>query len=358
MKRIAGKDGLNNFSFFVQWHITEKCNLACSHCYQQGIPQPEMSFYQIRESLGNVSDTINQWSDIYDIPFDVSVNVTGGEPFVRTDLFEILGEVCRHGFGVFLMTNGTLVTKEKAHMLQELQVNGVQVSLEGPETVHDGIRGRNSFASALNGIEHLLSEKLDVTLNATLSDINAPYWKDIVKIAKDKGVKRVGFSRLVPNGKGANLLKSMISACKMKKIYEEIASMSIPGLDIMSGDPLASQTEEIIQDYVGGFPDGGCAAGFSGLTLMTDGTITPCRRIGIPVGNILKDSLRKIWVTSDVLNALRDKKAYKGKCGSCRRWAMCRGCRAVAYAYSVAHGRNDLFEEDPQCFCYSGEMIA
>jgi radical SAM protein with 4Fe4S-binding SPASM domain len=72
--------------------------------------------------------------------------------------------------------------------------------------------------------------------------------------------------------------------------------------------------------------------------------------MGIPVGNILKDSLREIWATSDVLNALRDKKVYKGKCGACKRWSICRGCRAIAYAYSVSQGRNDFLEEDPQCF--------
>jgi AdoMet-dependent heme synthase len=86
------------------------------------------------------------------------------------------------------------------------------------------------------------------------------------------------------------------------------------------------------------------------LTLLPDGTITPCRRMGIPIGNILRDSLREIWATSDVLNALRDKKTYMGKCGVCKRWSICRGCRAIAYAWSRSHGRNDFLEEDPQCF--------
>lgn len=88
-----------------------------------------------------------------------------------------------------------------------------------------------------------------------------------------------------------------------------------------------------------------CQAGISGLTLLPDGTIMPCRRLNVPIGNVRKDSLREVWVSSEVLQQLRNKEIYKGKCGICRRWATCRGCRAIAYAHS-----GDLLTEDPQCF--------
>jgi radical SAM protein with 4Fe4S-binding SPASM domain len=147
------------------------------------------------------------------------------------------------------------------------------------------------------------------------------------------------------------MLTRMLTRERLKAVYGAIFSLKTPGLEIVTGDPVASQlSEEMPENADGSFPEGGCAAGVSGLTLLPDGTITPCRRMGIPVGNILKDSLREIWATSDVLNALRDKKAYKGKCGTCKRWSTCRGCRAIAYAYSVSQGRNDFLEEDPQCF--------
>ncbi len=95
---------------------------------------------------------------------------------------------------------------------------------------------------------------------------------------------------------------------------------------------------------------GGCAAGVSGLTIRPDGTMNPCRRLNIPIGNLRKDSIRDIWATSEVLCSLRDKSKYKGKCGKCNRWANCRGCRAIAYAYSQSVGKNDFLAEDPQCF--------
>ena len=122
------------------------------------------------------------------------------------------------------------------------------------------------------------------------------------------------------------------------------------GFEIVTGDPIASQLREDGAEDLGSTPVGGCAAGVSGLTFLPDGTITPCRRLPVPVGNIQTDALREVWATSDVLNLLRDRSAYKGKCGQCVRWANCRGCRAIAYAYARSKGRDDFLAEDPQCF--------
>jgi radical SAM protein with 4Fe4S-binding SPASM domain len=341
----------NTFDYFVQWHLTERCNLACTHCYQEGKKVAEMTLPEIKSTVKNIAETIRQWSDLYEIPFSTSMNITGGEPFLRKDFLKILQEICRHNFDISILTNGTLIDKEKARMLADLPVKGVQVSLEGPEAIHEAIRGRYSFSSAVRGIELLRDAGTKITINVTLSDMNTDYCEDMVALASDLGVSRLGFSRLVPSGRGLALLTRMLTKERLKKIYETIFSLKTPGLEIVTGDPIASQlSEEMPENTDSSFPEGGCAAGVSGLTLLPDGTITPCRRIGIPVGNILRDSLRDIWVTSNVLNALRDKKAYKGKCGTCKRWSICRGCRAIAYAYSLSQGRNDFLEEDPQCF--------
>jgi AdoMet-dependent heme synthase len=341
----------NAFDFFIQWHLTERCNLACAHCYQEGRNVAEMALPEIKKTIKSVSNTIREWSDAYEIPFSTSFNITGGEPFLRKDLAKILREIDRHHFGISILTNGTLIEREKARMLADIPVKNVQVSLEGPEAIHETVRGRHSFSNAVKGIEFLRDTGIKITINVTLSDMNADYFKDMVLLAYDLGVSRLGFSRLVPFGRGLALLTRMLAKERLREIYEAIFSLKTPGLEIVTGDPIASQlSEEIPENDDDPFPEGGCAAGVSGLTLLPDGTITPCRRMGVPIGNILRDSLRDIWATSDVLNALRDKKVYKGKCGTCRRWSICRGCRAIAYAYSLSQGRNDLFEEDPQCF--------
>lgn len=337
--------------FFVQWHLTEKCNLRCTHCYQTGGKIAELSLFEIKEVLGEITDMLDSWSDAYQLEFSQSLNVTGGEPLLRKDLFEILHEMRSADFAVYLLTNGTLIDKEKANHLADLGVKGVQVSIEGSEDIHDSIRGTGSFAASCLGVKHLLNAGLRVTLNATLSEINGDKFREMVQIANSLGVQRLGFSRLVPSGRGLDLVDQMIDRQKIKKIYESIFALVTGELEIVTGDPVASQMRN-----GGGMNDcgtiatGGCAAGISGLTLLPDGTITPCRRLAIPIGNIRNDSLRDIWANSEILEQLRDRSQYKGRCGTCPRWATCRGCRAIAYAHSLTRGKGDLMAEDPQCF--------
>jgi AdoMet-dependent heme synthase len=341
----------NSFDYFIQWHLTERCNLACTHCYQEKRTMTEMTPPEINRTLRNISNTIGQWSDTYEIPFSTSFNITGGEPLLRKDLLKILQKIQKHKFNIYLLTNGTMIKKENARLFADIPVKGVQVSLEGPEEIHEAIRGKHSFSATLKGVQYLLNEGITVTLNVTLSEINEAYFSDMVMLATDIGVQRLGFSRLVPYGRGLTLLPRMLKKEKVKELYESIFSINTPGLEIVTGDPVASQlNSEITENHDDSFPDGGCAAGVSGITLLPDGTITPCRRLGIPIGHILKDSLREIWAASNILNALRNKSAYKGKCRVCKRWSNCRGCRAIAYAYSLSQGRDDFLEEDPQCF--------
>jgi radical SAM protein with 4Fe4S-binding SPASM domain len=336
--------------FFIQYHLTERCNLRCSHCYQTGERGDEMSFDEIKEMVEEASDMIAQWSEAFGMTFSPSFNITGGEPFLRHDLYEVLEEIGGRGFEIYLLTNGTLIDEKKARRLAGLGVNGVQVSIEGPEEVHETIRGEGSFSASLRGVRHLLDAGLVVTLNTTLSRVNADRFMDMVALSSSLGVQKLGFSRLVPSGRGKGLLGQMLGTEKVKELYEAINSMDAGSLKIVTGDPVAANMSSPADDSGGSVPLGGCAAGLSGMTIMPDGTITPCRRLPVPIGNVRKDSLRQIWATSEILAALRDKSRYKGKCGRCRRWDNCRGCRAIAYAYSAAQGEGDILAEDPQCF--------
>jgi radical SAM protein with 4Fe4S-binding SPASM domain len=341
----------DSFDFFIQMHLTERCNLRCKHCYQTGRSVDEMSFSEVKEAIGEISETLGEWKDAYDVDYSPSFNVTGGEPFLRSDLPDILSEIRNRGFDIYLLTNGILIDGKKAKELVDIGVKGVQVSIEGPEEIHESIRGAGSFSSSVMGVRNLLEAGIPVTLNVTLSSVNAGHFMDIIQFASELGVQKVGFSRLVPSGRGKAMAKQMLSAEKVKELYKRIFSADTGDLKIVTGDPVASQlrAEDDGSDK-GVIPLGGCAAGVSGLTILPDGTLVPCRRLYIPIGNIRKDSFREVWATSEVLEAIRDRSKYKGKCGSCRRWANCRGCRAIAYAFSKSKGKNDFLAEDPQCF--------
>jgi len=337
--------------FFVQWHLTERCNLRCTHCYQTGKGTYEMSLWEIKTAISEIDEMFRAWSEAYGIEFSPSFNITGGEPLLHGDIFEIIEVLRMRNFDIYLLSNGTLLNEEKAKLLSRLGVRGVQVSIEGPEKIHDSIRGKGSFSASLKGIGYLLDAGIKVTLNVTLSDINAGHFMDVISLSSSLGVQKLGFSRLVPSGRGTGLLNRMLEKERVKELYRTIFSQNTNGLEIVTGDPVASQMTAI-DDAAdsGSFPTGGCAAGVSGFTILADGTITPCRRLPIPIGNVRKDSLREVWATSSVLESLRDRAKYKGKCGLCKRWSGCRGCRAIAYAFSKTKGENDFLSDDPQCF--------
>jgi AdoMet-dependent heme synthase len=338
------------YEFFIQWHLTENCNLRCKHCYQGERSTEELPLAEMKRVVGEVSDMLSDWSDAYGVTFSPSMNITGGEPFLKKDLFEFLEEIKQHGFKMYLLTNGTLVSRDRARSLSDLGVDGVQVSIEGPEDVHDAIRGKGSFRASTEGIECLVEAKIPVTLNVTLSAINASTVKSIIAFCSHVGAQRVGFSRLVPAGKGRSLLSQMLTREQVRNLYETVLSLEYGDIEIVTGDPVASQLGEKTIGDTGTVASSGCSAGVSGLTILPNGNVTPCRRLPISLGNVMKDSLREIWSTSPILDALRDRSKYTGKCRDCNRWAQCRGCRAIAYAYACSQGIEDFLAEDPQCF--------
>lgn len=339
------------FDFFIQLHITERCNLRCSHCYQEGNKSGEMTLGEITSVMDEVSEMITAWEEAYAVPFESSFTVTGGEPFLRSDFSVILAALEHKGFDTYILTNGTLISRERARELADLGVRGIQISLEGPEQIHDSIRGAGSFAASMNGIHNVVSSGIELTLNTTLSEINAPHFMEMIRLASALGAQKLGFSRLVPSGGGKQLIGRMLSRTAVEDLYRKIFSLDTEDLKIVTGDPVASQYRSPEHAaYGSSVPSGGCAAGVSGLTILPDGTVTPCRRLPIPIGNVRTDSLREIWASSDVLNSLRDETLYQGKCGDCSRWASCRGCRAIAFAVAGTGGMDSCLAEDPQCF--------
>lgn len=339
----------NSFDFLFQWHLTERCNLQCKHCYQSGQHVDELSLSECRDLLDELTEMFTAWQTANGMTFSPSFNISGGEPLLREDLFDILAEISRRGFDFYLLSNGTMINREVAQELAHLGIGGVQISLEGPRHVHDDIRGEGAYDEAISGILRLLSEEITVIANVTLSRLNAPHMEQMIAEMKKLGVPRLGFSRFVPMGKGSDMLTYMLTPVEIEVLYRKLMERQEQGLELVTGDPLAMQLKRTKTDNINA-ACGGCSAGVSGITLLADGTVVPCRRLPISVGNIRTDSLREIWVTSQILNELRDRESYSGKCGNCSRWGVCRGCRAIAYAYSCFHGTPDYLADDPSCF--------
>ncbi len=342
------------FSFFLQWHLTERCNLHCHHCYQQS-PVEEMGYREIRLAIDRLAGVMQCWAANYEVEVSPGIHFTGGEPFLRDDLFDLLHYARQRGFNTSLLSNGTLITGSIAGKLREAKVEDVQVSLDGVEATHDSIRGKGAFRKAVAGIRNLVAEGVDANVNMTVSSLNYRELDPVVQIAGELGASAVGFSRLVPCGRGKELSANMLTAEQLSELSRKLAdSASSGGVELVSRDPLIS-VANIVDDRevpVTDFPIGGCSAGVFGVTITADGTIMPCRRMDLPIGNIMRDNFRQLWAESPVLVSLRSRRYYDGNCRTCRYWAVCRGCRAIALASARNNGEEDYLGQDPQCSHY------
>jgi radical SAM protein with 4Fe4S-binding SPASM domain len=339
------------YEFFVQWHLTERCNLRCRHCYQD-VVVAEMSTEEIYQAIDSIKSTVESWVTEYKMEISPSFHFTGGEPLLCTDLFDILNHARRYGFTTSLLSNGTLITSSVAQQLRQAEVQDIQISLDGLERTHDSIRGKGSFTRALSGIKNLVQQGVSTYINLTLSRLNMEEIEGLVSLARDLGVQSVSYSRLVSCGRGKELTSQILTADELVNLHRRLKKYKDGEVRIVSLDPLALVTDAVNDIPDTEFPIGGCAAGIFGITITSDGSIMPCRRMDLTIGNIKKNNLRQLWVESPVLCALRYRESYHGGCESCRYWPICRGCRAIALAFARSRGEEDYLGPDPQCPYY------
>jgi len=309
-----------------------------------------MSYEEICGAIDNVRSAIKGWAIDYEMEISPSFHFTGGEPFLRKDLFAILDYARQSGFSTSLMSNGTLIDNSLAQRIREANVADVQISLDGIEPTHDSLRGNGSYNRTLNGIRNLVDRGVETNINLTVSRINMSQTGWLVDLAGELGVSGIAFSRLVPTGRGKELSSEALTREEVAGFYNGLRKHQVNSkVTVTSRDPLATIAEingDIPRTEI---PAGGCAAGVFGVTITSDGTIMPCRRMDLPIGNIKDVSFRELWAESPVLWSLRTRDDYHDGCDSCRYWAICRGCRAIALAFARADGNEDYLGPDPQC---------
>jgi radical SAM protein with 4Fe4S-binding SPASM domain len=312
----------------------------------------EMGTEEIYHAIDQIKNTVESWVTEYNMDISPSFHFTGGEPLLRVDLFAILNYAKHCGFSTSLLSNGTLITDSVARQLKQAELQDIQISLDGLERTHDGIRGKGSFTRALRGIENLVSQGINTYINLTLSRLNMEEIEGLASLARDLGAFSVTYSRLVSCGRGKDLTAQILTADELVNLHKRLIKFKDREVTVVSRDPLAliAEADSDIPDTE--FPIGGCAAGIFGITITSDGSIMPCRRMDLTIGNIKVDNLRQLWVESPVLCALRNRESYHGGCESCRYWPICRGCRAIALAFARSRGEEDCLGPDPQCPYY------
>ncbi|MBF0464175.1 MAG: radical SAM protein [Nitrospirae bacterium] len=333
--KVWGFDG----PFYLQWHITEHCNLNCIHCYREGnAAEPEIS------ALMGVLKNFNRF--LKSIHKRGRIQISGGEPFLSEHLFSILMEAKKSGYPIRVLSNGTVMSKDLAKRLNESGCRIVQVSFEGSEEIHDKIRGIGSFKKALDGTKILCEENVEVTAMMTVSDINYKALTETIKLTTPY-IRRFAFSRLVPWGRALTLADSMLTTKQVKSLFREFHKLNLNTENQKGAEVSKTYRDPLWQGFFGKVNPlllGGCSIGYNGICVDTDGTVYPCRRLPVSLGNVHDTDLTEIW-KSEILRELRNRDLLKGKCRGCKlRW-QCGGCRAIAYAKT-----GDYLSEDPQCF--------
>lgn len=324
-------------SLLIQWHITEKCNLSCSHCYQETREQKELSYKELLSILEQIRTLKSHWH----IP--IALTLTGGEPLLRPDLFSLLEEI--HGeFPLAILTNGTIMTKEIAKRLRKLNPRFVQVSIEGTKKTHDTIRGEGSFTKACRGITVLKKAGVRTLISFTASKKNYKEFPSVVSLGVKLKVDSVWADRLIPEGSGKDMEKEILST----EEFDEFLSLMNKWRLIAKFNPL-TRTKVTMNRALQFLKRKGrmyhCSAGDSLITIGADGTLFPCRRMPIPVGNILATPLMELYHQSDLFHQLRDSTNLDPRCAECEYKESCSGglkCLSKALC-------NDPFKADPNC---------
>lgn len=327
--------------FYFQWHLTERCNRACRHCYQDGARCAELGLPDLELILKNMDQALTKW----DLPG--SLSLTGGEPFIRRhDLLALAARIDDlPNFAYYdILTNGSLIKEADAARLRELRkLRRVQVSLEGAiRETNDAIRGDGAFDETMDAIRLLKRQGLTVSVMTTVSRLNCAEIPALIGILDVEGVDTFALERLIPEGAGIGLRDQLLSPTELGDLYTSVYNLAqrTSHLRMLLHRPLFVLVAPK-DSTVGAL----CSVGNNALTIMPDGTVYPCRRLPIPIGNALHDGFYATWYGSEVLWRVRNPHNLQGKCRDCEFLTACRGCRAMAYFAS-----GDYLAEEPQCW--------
>ena len=334
----------------LQWHLTERCNLRCRHCYQAGANADQdldlEGLLGILDQYVGLLDTFD--SQRGDRPrVRGQVTVTGGEPFVRKDFFEFLEELHRreNRLQFAVLTNGTFIDREVARRLARLNPGFVQVSIEGRAETHEKIRGAGSFDQATCALKELKRAGVRAMISFTAHRENYEEFPDVACLGKKLGVVKVWSDRLVPEGTGRGMSELMLDPEETRR-YIEVMAGARRKLHRRFFNRTEIALQRSLQFLAGDGPKYRCSAGYSLITIMPNGDLMPCRRLPVVVGNVLETPLSELYFDAPLLAKLRDPEIDVAGCEGCAHEHTCRGgARCLSQA---VYG--DPFVADPGCF--------
>ncbi len=341
-----------NILRLVFWETTAGCNLECIHCRRLDVAKEllkdDLSFEESCKMIDNLTELGK--------PILV---LSGGEPLIRPDIFDIAKYAVGKGLTVALASNGTLIDDETAKKIVDSGIRRVSISLDGIGEVHDNFRKmEGSYDSAVQGMRRLQALGMEVQINSTIAKHNIHQLKEIYQNAIDLRAVALHIFMLVPVGCGVQIAEDQMlepetyeealewfyEISKEKKI--ETKATCAPHYFRIMRQKAAEEGIRITPKTHGmAAMTKGCLAGSAVCFVSHKGEVFPCGYLPVEAGNIRRQNLREIWEKSELFADLRNPELLKGKCGACEYKKVCEGCRARAYYDSGG----DYMAEEPYC---------
>jgi radical SAM protein with 4Fe4S-binding SPASM domain len=339
----------------ISWNITLRCPLKCAHCYvDAGEREAEQAL-----STEEAFDVIDQ---IRAAGKPVVV-LSGGEPLLREDVYDIAAYGTSRGLRMVMGTSGFLIDRDAASRLREAGIRAAAISLDSADPqVHDAFRGVGGvWERAVQALRHCQDEGIGVQINMSVMHPAIKEIERVIRLGTSLGVRDYQLFFPVPTGRARET--DPIRPQEYEDLIRQVL-IRFRDNDLNIRPTCAPQFRRIASDLGISNNDWGrgCIAGISYCRIYANGDVTPCPYLPVRVGNIRKTSFSLLWERSPVFAALRDSDHLTGKCGRCSFRRDCGGCRARAYnhAGSVSPGwcdglaepdllKGDLCSEDPFC---------
>jgi heme b synthase len=334
----------------LAWETTRRCNLACRHCRAAAGSGPYPGELTTDEGLALLNDLAGMGQPV--------VILTGGEPLLREDIYDLAAHGTDKGLRMVMAVNGTLLTPQIAARLKTAGIQRLSISLDGATAAsHDRLRAvPGAYEGALAGVTACREAGLPFQINTTVTRANRDELPAIHALALRLGAAAHHVFVLVPTGRGEELVSELLNRAEYEETLRWLLERQKEGRLFLKPtcapqfyrlwhQDAAARGEKITPASHGlEAVTKGCLGGQGFAFVSYRGEVQPCGYLELLAGNIRERRFSEIYDNSKVFQQLRRVDDYRGKCHSCQYRKVCGGCRARAYALT-----GDVLAEDPIC---------